>query len=67
MPLSANVELSGVFHVCWSDLLDFYTRRLKMDWTEAMIELNGLLETIRDETNVTKEEVLKEVDNVFEK
>lgn len=38
-----------------------------MDWTEAMIELNGLLETIRDETNVTKEEVLKEVDNVFEK
>jgi hypothetical protein len=40
---------------------------IKMDWTEAMIELNSLLETIRDETIVTKQEVLQEVDNVFGK
>lgn len=35
------------------------------EWADAMIELNGALETAKD-AGVTKEEVLKEVDNVYE-
>ena len=32
-----------------------------------MIELNELLETIKDDAGVTKDDVLKEVENVFGK
>ena len=35
------------------------------EFAELMIRLNGLLETIKDE-GITKQEVLKEVDNVFD-
>jgi hypothetical protein len=36
------------------------------DWTEAMIELNSFLEEVRN-AGVSKEDVLREVDNVFGK
>lgn len=38
----------------------------KMEWENAIIELNDLLEEIQ-EAGVTKEEVLKEVENVYGK
>jgi len=37
-----------------------------MDWTEAMNELNTLLESIKEDGVLTKEDVLREVKNVFE-
>jgi hypothetical protein len=36
-----------------------------MNWLEATVELNGVLQTIRNESKVTKKEVLWFVDNAF--
>ncbi len=36
------------------------------DYTQALIKLNDLLSWIKEDGIMTKEEVLKEVENVFE-
>lgn len=37
----------------------------KDEYAEAMIELNDFLERVKEEGVLTKEDVIKEVDNVF--
>jgi hypothetical protein len=36
------------------------------EYAEAMIELNGFLEKVKEEGILTKEDVIREVDNVFD-